>query len=229
MNKGTLVIDIGGTHVKLMMLRQQARQFDSGPRMGPKSFVKKLKATTAGWKFDKITIGFPAPIREGRILRDPKHLGDGWTKFDFRKALRKSVQVINDAAMQALGSYKGQRMLFLGLGTGLGSALVWEKTLMPLELGDLPYRDGEIIEKFLGIPGIERLGASRWKREVLYAVGQLKKSFIADYVVVGGGNVHRFKRLPRGVERGRNENAFLGGIRLWEIDPRSRKRKWHVL
>jgi polyphosphate glucokinase len=120
-------------------------------------------------------------------------------------------------------------MLFLGLGTGLGSALVWEKILMPLELGDLPYPDGKIIENYLGIPGLELLGQKKWKREVLYAVVQLKKSFIADYVVLGGGLVHRFRRLPKGIERGRNENAFLGGIRLWETKRNSRELKWRVL
>jgi polyphosphate glucokinase len=131
--------------------------------------------------------------------------------------------------MQALGSYHGGRMLFLGLGTGLGSALVWDKTLMPLELGDLPYPDGHIIENYLGVPGLELLGEKKWKREVAYAVTQLKKSFIADYVVIGGGLVHRFRRLPEKVEHGRNENAFPGGIRLWETARNSRELKWRVL
>jgi polyphosphate glucokinase len=140
------------------------------------------------------------------------------------------VRLINDAAMQALGSYRGGgRMLFLGLGTGLGSALVWNENLMPLELGDLPYPDGHIIENYLGIPGLESLGEKKWKREVIYAVGQLKKSFIADHVVLGGGLVHRFDRLPEGTERGRNENAFPGGIRLWETKRNSREPKWRVL
>jgi polyphosphate glucokinase len=138
--------------------------------------------------------------------------------------------VVNDAAMQALGSYRGVgRMLFLGLGTGLGSALVWDDTLMPLELGDLPYPDSKIIENDLGIPGLESLGLKKWQREVTYAVTQLKKSFIADYLVLGGGLVHRFRRLPKGTVRGRNENAFLGGIRLWESKRNSRELKWHVL
>ena len=140
------------------------------------------------------------------------------------------VRVINDAAMQALGSYRGAgRMLFLGLGTGLGSALVWEKILMPLALGDLPYPHSKIIENYLGIPGLELLGQKKWKREVLYAVAQLKNSFIADYVLLGGGLVHRFDRLPRGIERGRNANAFLGGIRLWETKRNSRELKWQVV
>ena len=226
--KKTLVVDIGGTHVKLMVQRKKHRAFDSGSRMGPKDFVKRLKANTRDWKFDHISIGFPAPIRDGQITRNPKHLGKGWLGFDFRRSLGKPIQVINDAAMQALGSYHGKRMLFLGLGTGLGSALLFENLLFPLELGDLPYRDQDIIENFLGIPGIKRLGLKKWKREVIYAVGQLKKSLIADYVVLGGGNVHRFRRLPKGVERGKNENAFLGGLRLWEKNPRTGKRKWQI-
>ena len=226
--KKTLVVDIGGTHVKLMMQRNKRRDFDSGVRMTPKQFIKRLKASTHDWTFHQISIGFPAPIRDGRIIRNPKHLGKGWLDFNFRKSLGKPVQVINDAAMQALGSYHGKRMLFLGLGTGLGSALLLENLLFPLELGDLPYRDRDIIENFLGIPGIKRLGLKKWKNEVIFAVTQLKKSFIADYVVLGGGNVHRFRRLPKGIERGKNENAFLGGLRLWEKNPRTGRRKWQI-
>jgi predicted NBD/HSP70 family sugar kinase len=223
----TLVVDIGGTHVKLMMQRSKHRMFDSGPKMKPKDFVKRFKESTRGWKFDVISIGFPAPVRHGKIIRNPKHLGKGWVGFDFRRSLGKPAHVINDAAMQALGSYHGSRMLFLGLGTGLGSALLLKNMLFPLELGDLPYRDRDIIENFLGIPGIKRLGLKRWKREVIFTVTQLKKSFIADYVVLGGGNVHRFDQLPEGIERGENENAFLGGLRLWETDPRGEK-KWRI-
>src|SRR3989475_7030035 len=212
-----------------MMSRNDKRKFDSGPRMTPKQMVAKIKSMVAGWKFDAISIGFPAPVQKGRIMCDPKHLGKGWAGFDFRKALGKPVQVINDGAMQALGSYRGGRMLFLGLGTGLGSALIWEKTLLPLELGDLPYGDRDIIENYLGIPGLELLGEKEWKREVIFAVMQLKRSFIADYVVLGGGNVRRFNAVPRGVELGQNENAFLGGTRLWETHRHSRQSKWCLL
>jgi len=229
MKRKILVVDIGGTHVKLLMSRRVEREFVSGPRMGPAEFVDRFKQTVRGWNFDVVSIGFPAPMRNGRIIRDPKHLGKGWVRFNFSRALRIPVRVVNDAAIQALGSYNGGRMLFLGLGTGLGSALLWDKTLMPLELGDLPYADGHIIENYLGIPGLERLGEKKWKREVAYAVTQLKKSFIADYVVLGGGLVHRFSRLPRGIERGRNENALPGGIRLWETARNSRELKWRVL
>jgi len=230
MKRKILVVDIGGTHVKLLMSPRDEREFPSGPRMGPKQFVARFKENVRGWKFDRASIGFPVPVRNGQITRNPKHLGKGWIGFNFSKALGLPVRVINDAAMQALGSYHGGgRMLFLGLGTGLGSGLVWEKILMPLELGDLPYPHGGIIENYLGIPGLELLGQKKWKREVLYAVVQLKKSFIADYVVLGGGLVHRFTRLPKGIERGRNENAFLGGIRLWETKRNSRELKWRVL
>jgi predicted NBD/HSP70 family sugar kinase len=229
MKRKILVVDIGGTHVKLLMSRRVEREFASGPRMGPAEFVDRFKQNVRGWNFDVASIGFPAPMRHGRIIRDPKHLGKGWVHFNFARALGIPIRVVNDAAMQALGSYHGGRMLFLGLGTGLGSALLWDKTLMPLELGDLPYPDGEIIENYLGIPGLELLGEKKWKREVAYAVTQLKKSFIADYVVLGGGLVHRFSRLPQGIERGRNENAFLGGIRLSETARNSRELKWRVL
>ena len=230
MKRKILVVDIGGTHVKLLMSLRDEREFPSGPRMGPKQFVERFVETVRGWKFDRASIGFPVPIRNGRITRDPKHLGKGWIGFNFGRALGIPVRLINDAAMQALGSYQGGgRMLFLGIGTGLGSALVWEKTLMPLELGDLPYPNGKIIENYLGIPGLEILGQRKWKREVTYAVAQLKNSFIADYVVLGGGLVHRFTRLPKGIERGRNENAFLGGMRLWEIKRNSRELTWRLL
>jgi polyphosphate glucokinase len=227
MNK-TLVVDIGGTHVKLLMEGVEQRQFDSGPKMQPAEFAAKLKERTRDWKFDNISIGFPSVVRDGKVVKEPKHLGAGWTGFDFEKSLGKPTHVINDAAMQALGSYHGGRMLFLGLGTGLGSALALENQLFPLELGDLPYRDRDIIENFLGIPGIERLGEAEWKNEVIFAVTQLKKCFIADYIVLGGGNVHRFDQLPEGIERGKNENAFLGGMRLWETDASNREKKWRV-
>jgi len=228
MKRKVLVVDIGGTHVKLLMSLRDKREFESGPAMTPRDFVGKMKETAGGWKFDAISIGFPSVVREGRIVKDPKHLGPGWAGFNF-KALGKPVRVINDAAMQALGSYHGRRMLFLGLGTGLGSALVWKQNLLPLELGDLPYRDHQIIEEWLGIPGLQRLGETEWKEEVLYAVAQLKRSFIADYVVLGGGNAKRFQKLPEGIEPGENENAYRGGLRLWEDEPGSREPKWHIL
>ena len=226
MNK-TLVVDVGGTRVKLMLEGAEQRQFDSGSKMQPADFVLRVKENTRDWTIDNISIGFPSVVRGGKIVKEPKHLGQGWIDFDFEKPLGKPVHVINDATMQALGSYRGERMLFLGLGTGLGSALALDGMLFPLELGDLPYRDRDIIENFLGIPGIDRLGEEEWKREVIFAVTQLKKSFIADYVVLGGGNVHRFDQLPNGIERGKNENAFLGGLRLWETQAGG-DRKWQI-
>jgi predicted NBD/HSP70 family sugar kinase len=156
-------------------------------------------------------------------------LGRGWVRFDFDKALGKPVRIINDAAMQALGSYHGRRMLFLGLGTGLGSALVWSNYVLTLELGDLPYGNGSIIEDYLGKPGLARFGEKNWRRDVEHALVQLKKSLIADYIVLGGGNAKKLDVLPKGVERGHNRNAFLGGTRLWQIDSRTRRAKWQIL
>jgi hypothetical protein len=230
MKRRILVVDIGGSFVKLLMSERVEREFASGLRMTPKQFVAKFKQTVHGWKFDVASIGFPAPVHNGRILRNPKHLGKDWVHFNFALALGVPVRVVNDAAMQALGSYLGRgRMLFLGLGTGLGSALVWDSNLMSLELGDLPYSNGKIIEEDLGIPGLAKFGNKKWKRQVVYAVTQLRRAFIADYVVLGGGLVHRFDRLPKGIVRGQNENAFLGGIRLWERKRNSRELKWDLL
>src|SRR5205809_7327309 len=169
MKRKVLIVDVGGTHVKLLMSPLDERQFASGPRMGPKQFLAKFKESVRGWKFDRVSIWFAVPVRNGRITRDLKHLGKGWIGFNFSKALGIPVHLINDAAMQALGSYRGRgRMLFLGLGTGLGSAVVWHRILMPLELGDLPYPEDKI-ENYLGIPGLEFLGEKKWKREVTYA------------------------------------------------------------
>ena len=191
--------------------------------------VVELKQLVADWDFDKIALGFPSPVRNGKIAGEPKHLGRGWVGFNFSKALGKPVRIVNDAAMQALGSFHGRRMLFLGLGTGLGSALVWDKYVLSLELGDLPYRNGSIIEDYLGDDGQALLGEKAWQRNVQYALVQLKKSFIADYVVLGGGNAKQLNKLPKGIELGHNRNAFLGGVRLWQTDSRTRRPKWEIL
>jgi hypothetical protein len=228
MRKRILVIDIGGTHVKLMVSRAKKRKFKSGPKMTPRGMVKQIKAEIEGWNYDAIAIGFPAPVRDGRILGEPKHLGKGWIRFNFEKALGRPVRIVNDAALQALGSYRGGRMLFLGLGTGLGSTLVLRDMVFPLELGDLPYCDDRIIEDFLGKPGIAELGEKEWERIVMGAVTQLKKSFIADYVVLGGGSTKKLSELPEGAEQGHNRNAYLGGIRLWQNDQRTRRSKWKI-
>ena len=229
MKKKIVVIDIGGSNVKVMISRLQRRKFKSGPEMTPHELVSQLKSLVHDWTFDAISMGFPAPVRNGCILIEPKHLGAGWTRFNFEKSLGKPVRIINDAALQALGSYRGRRMLFLGLGTGLGSTLIWENNVLPLELGDLPYGNGHIIEDYLGKSGLKRLGEKRWKTDVLRAVVQLKKSLIADYVVLGGGGAKKFDQLPDGFELGHNRNAFLGGVRLWQTDPHTRKAKWQIL
>jgi predicted NBD/HSP70 family sugar kinase len=229
MEKRILVIDVGGSNVKLMISPEERRKFKSGPEMTPREMVAQLKSTVQDWAFDAISIGFPSPVRNGRIMIEPKHLGPGWTRFDFEKSLGRPVRIINDAAMQALGSYRDRRMLFLGLGTGLGSTLIWQSNVLPLELGDLPYGNGHIIEDYLGKSGLKKLGEKRWESEVLRAVVLLKKSLIADYVVLGGGSAKRLDQLPEGVELGHNRNAFLGGIRLWQTEPHTGRPKWQIL
>ena len=215
--KKVLVIDVGGSHVKLMISRRgKRRKFGSGKSLTPRQMVAETKKEIGDWKFDAIAIGFPAPIHKGRIAQDPKNLGKGWKGFDFRRAFGKPVRVVNDAAMQALGSYHGGRMLFLGLGTGLGSALVWDRTVLSLELSDLPYLDDLSVEDWLGEAGLEKFGEKRWQAEVRRVVSELKKAFIADYVVLGGGNAKFVEDLPRGVALGHNRNAYTGGARLWQ-------------
>jgi hypothetical protein len=227
--KKILVIDIGGSNVKLMISsRAKRRKFPSGPRLTPRQFIAKTKAAVADWKFDAIALGFPAPVKNGRIAVEPKNLGKGWRRFDFRKAFGKPVRVMNDAAMQALGSYHGGRMLFLGFGTGLGSALLWDRTVLCLELSDLAYVEGTI-EDWLSNDGMETLGEEAWEAEVLRVVPALKKSFIADYMVLGGGNAKCIEKLPRGVELGHNRNAYTGGVRLWQNEPRTRRPRWNII
>jgi predicted NBD/HSP70 family sugar kinase len=224
-----LVIDVGGSNVKLMVSRAARRKFKSGRKLTPRAMVDQIKPLVADWEFDAISLGFPSPVRNGKIVSEPKHLGQGWVGFNFEKALGKPVRIINDAAMQALGSYHGRRMLFLGLGTGLGSALVWDNYVLPLELGDLPYRDGSIIEDYVGKAGQARLGEKAWQRDVQQALVQLKKSLIADYVVLGGGNAKELNKIPKGIELGHNRNAFVGGVRLWQTNSRTHRPKWQVL
>jgi hypothetical protein len=228
MKKTILVVDIGGTHVKLMISRTETRKFDSGMKLSPRQLVSQIKKNSRDWKYDAVSIGFPSVVRNGQIKKNPKHLAPGWAGWNFNKSLGKPTRVMNDAAMQALGSYRSGRMLFLGLGTGLGSALVWNRNLLPLELGDLPY-EGGIIEQVLGKPGLERLGKKKWKREVLFCLKKLKLSFIADYIVLGGGNARQFDTLPDGIVPGHNRNVYLGGLRMWETDPKTRRPKWTVL
>ena len=229
MKRNVLVVDIGGSHVKLLISAKDKLKFDSGPEMTPRDFVRNFHETTTELEFATVSVGFPSVVRNGKIVKDPKHLGKGWVGFNFSPALKRPTHVINDAAMQALGSHVRGRMLFLGLGTGLGAALVWSNNLLPLELGDLPYREHRKIEDWLGVDGLEHLGEEAWRKEVVYCVTQLKLSFVADTVVLGGGNVKKMKRLPRGVKKGDNRNAFLGGCRLWETARKTGKPRWRIL
>ena len=229
--KKILVVDIGGSNVKLMISQEEKRRkFKSGPKLTPNEAVEQIRNETSDWDFEAVSVGFPAPVRDGKIVHDPKHLGKNWAGFDFAKALGKPVRIINDAALQALGSYRGEgRMLFLGLGTGLGSALVWKDHVLSLELGDLPYVDDGIIEDQLGDEGLQELGKKTWEREAVRAIKLLKQAFIADYVVLGGGNARSIEKLPDGVELGHNRNAYLGGVRLWETDPETKRPRWRIM
>jgi polyphosphate glucokinase len=172
------------------------------------------------WDFELVSVGYPGPVRLGRIIQDPHNLGAGWVGFDFAAAFGKHVRVINDAAMQALGGYEGGRMLFLGLGTGLGSALIVERVVVSLELAHMPYKDGGTFEDFVGIRGLTRLGRDEWQKAVFDVIARIKAGLVADYVVLGGGNVNNLDQLPPDCRRGSNDNAFLGGFRLWEGDYR---------
>jgi predicted NBD/HSP70 family sugar kinase len=211
-----LVIDIGGTHVKVLASgRTKLVELPSGPKMTPMKMVSVVRAATIDWKYDAVSIGYPGPVVHGRPLAEPYHLGRGWVGFDFKKAFSRPVKIINDAAMQALGSYQGGRMLFLGLGTGLGSALIVDNVLEPMELAHLPYKKGRSYEDYVGQAGLKRLGKQKWRHEVKEVVKQLKAAMQVDYVVLGGGNVRLFKKLPLHARLGNNTNAFQGGYRLW--------------
>jgi len=211
-----LVIDVGGAHVKVLATGHKQRvQFPSGPKITPAKMVAATRAATVGWKFDAVSIGYPGVVVHGRPIIEPRNLGSGWVRFDFEKAFGRPVKIVNDAAMQALGSYQGGRMLFLGLGTGLGSALIVDNVWEPMELSHLPYKNGRSYEDYLGMPGLERLGERKWRHHVNEAVDQLKAAVQADYVVFGGGNARLLKKLPPGTRLGDNSNAFQGGYRLW--------------
>jgi polyphosphate glucokinase len=211
-----LVVDVGGTHLKLAVSgRRTPRQLPSGPTLTPAHMVRAVREATRDWTYDAVTIGYPGPVVAGRPLTDPHNLGRGWTRFDYRRAFGRPVRVMNDAAMQALGSYSRGRMLFLGLGTGLGTALVDDGHVIALELAHLPYENGRTYEDVLGIRGLQRLGPVAWRRQVVRIVALLRAATVADEVVIGGGNVHRLPRLPRGCRRGDNRYAFRGGERAW--------------
>jgi Transcriptional regulator/sugar kinase len=227
--KKILVVDIGGTNVKVMLSRAERRKFQSGLDLTARSLLEGLRSNLSDWRFDAVSVGFPAPVRNGRLVSDPKNLGPGWTRFNFEKAFKKPVRLINDAAMQALGSYRGGRMLFIGLGTGFGSALVWKGTVLPLELGELPYLADGSVEDRVGKNGLKRLGRKLWQQEVRRVVTQMQRAFVADYVVLGGGNAKLLDRLPPNSELGHNRNAYLGGCRLWQQNSRTRRPRWTIL
>ncbi|MEO8051360.1 MAG: ROK family protein [Acidobacteriota bacterium] len=218
-----LVIDVGGTHVKVHVGGQrEVRKVVSGSAMTAAQMVQAVKGLVKDWDYDVISIGYPGVVARGRPVHEPHNLAGGWVAIDFAKAFGRPVKVINDAAMQALGSYKGGCMLFLGIGSGLGSAMIVDGTLLPMELGHLPYKNGKTYEDFVGDRALKRLGKKKWRRYVADVVQRLKTALEADYVVLGGGNSKNFKKLPAGVELGDNRNAFIGGVRLWKEETKRR-------
>ena len=213
-----LVIDVGGTNIKVYLTgHQDARKFASGPRLTARRMVAGVKAITKDWKYDAVSIGYPGVVRKGRIAAEPVNMGRGWVGFSFSRAFRRPVRVVNDAVMQALGSYRGGTMLFLGLGTGLGTALIVNGHLVPMELGHFPYGKATI-EDYLGTRGFASLGRSRWRKLVVEVVGEFVAAFLVDDVVLGGGNVKKLAELPKSCRAGANANAFVGGLRLWRAD-----------
>jgi polyphosphate glucokinase len=212
-----LVIDAGGTNLKIIDCNHfEPIKIPSGIEMTADRMVTEVKNATKGWNYSVVSIGYPGPVARGKPLSEPHNLGPGWVSKDFEKAFECPVRVINDAAMQALGGYEGGRMLFLGLGTGLGSALIVEGTLAPLELAHLPYRKGRTYEDYVGLRGLERMGKARWRHHVAIVIDELRRALIAEYVVLGGGNSKLLKELPTGVRLGSNSNAFAGGFRIWD-------------
>jgi polyphosphate glucokinase len=223
--KKVLVIDVGGTNVKFLATGHRgARQFASGPKLNPQGMVDKVKEHTADWTYDVITIGYPGIVRHGRVVSEPRNLGPGWAEFDFEAAFKRPVKLINDAAMQALGSYRGGLMFFVGLGTGLGSALIADGVVVPMELGHLSYRRGTY-EGYMGLRAFKLLGRPRWRRHVAQATRRLIAAIHPDEVVVGGGLAIELGKLPEGCRAGDNAHAFLGGTRLWEETKRRRRKR----
>jgi polyphosphate glucokinase len=217
-----LVVDVGGTFLKVLVSGQKTpRQAPSGPTLTAEQMVDRVKIVAAEWAYDAVSIGYPGPVLNGRPVAEPHNLGPGWVGFDYGKAFGCPVKVVNDAAMQALGSYLGGKMLFLGLGTGLGSTMIVEGIVEPMELGHLPYRDGTF-EDYVGVRGLQKRGLAQWRCDVEDVVARLVAALEPQDVVLGGGNVHQLDTLPTGCRAGDNANAFVGGFRLWEptqVDP----------
>ena len=212
-----LVIDVGGTHIKIAGSWDRATQrIPSGPTMTAADMARGVLEATKDWDYEAISLGYPGPVKDNRPFREPINIGGGWTTFDFQKAFGKPVKCINDAAMQALGSYAGGRMLFLGLGTGLGTAIVDHWRVEPLEIAHLPYRKGRSYEDYLGEAGLLRLGDERWEKHVHRVCDLLRAALLCDGIVLGGGNARKLVTLPDAATRGANENAIHGGVRLWE-------------
>jgi polyphosphate glucokinase len=212
-----LVLDIGGTNVKVAGTgRTEAIKIPSGPKLTPGKMVSEVKKAVKGWNYDAVSVGYPGMVAHGRPCHDPRNLGPGWVGFNFQKAFGKPVKLINDAAMQALGSYDGGRMLFLGLGTGLGSAMVVDGILEPLELAHLPYRHGKTFEDYVGLRGLERMGKRKWRKHVDRIVKHFIWALEANHVVLGGGNAKKLKTLPPKCRLGDNSLAIKGGLRLWQ-------------
>lgn len=214
-----LVVDVGGSHVKFRALpRGELFRFASGPKLAPSRMVQGILDEIGHPSFDVVSIGYPGLVVRGRIIAEPHNLGSGWVGFDFEGAFGKPVRVINDAAMQAAGSYRGGRMLFVGLGTGLGVTLILDGVIEPMEVGHLPYKHGRTFEDYVGERARERMGSKKWRKVVHDVLEHLRISLEADYGVVGGGNVKRLRELPEGFYRGDNDNAFLGGVQIWRSD-----------
>ena len=211
------MLDVGGSHVKCLATGRKAHvEFESGPRMTPKKMVDEVLNITRDWRFEAVSIGYPGVVRRGAIVREPYNLGRGWVGFDFRAAFARPVRIINDAAMQALGAYTGGKMLFLGLGTGLGSALIVEGAIEAMELGHLRYSKKHNYEDHLGAHGLKRHGEKKWRALVAEVVEGFRDALLPDYIVLGGGNAHKVERLAPGTRRGDNGDAFTGGFRLWK-------------
>ena len=212
-----LAVDIGGTHIKFRTQRHvEVVKIDSGPKMTPQQMMKTLKALTKGWNFDRVSLGYPGPVVHDIPLREPHNLGKGWKGFRFDRAFGKPVHVINDAAMQALGSYRGGRMLFLGLGTGLGSAMVVDGVVQAMELAHLPWKKGKTYEEYLGAAAYEHDGRKTWNKHVHEVIHDLQSAMECEYIVLGGGNAEHVRKLPTNVVLGSNDNAFKGAFLLWE-------------